>query len=179
MVILKNSWIIFRRDYEAHLRLHNQHIKQKVKETAKKCSLKWRELSSETKHFFKILEKIACENHKSLYPNYRYRPKNTKDSSAKKWVFREQKKYALTSSYKPSSTSNNSLPQEAAQIVRSSSLNNTTSTIEYSHTAITASTTIDNTHLSTINTDNADVENSINDMFNEIISLDQFPLSGN
>ncbi|CAG8559144.1 10755_t:CDS:2 [Ambispora gerdemannii] len=54
---------------------------------------------------------------------FRYKPKNTKDSSAKKWVFRELKRYALTSSHNPSSTSNNSPPQEAAQIVMSSSLN--------------------------------------------------------
>ncbi|CAG8524122.1 4649_t:CDS:2 [Ambispora gerdemannii] len=191
----QNSWIIFRRDYEAHLRLCNQHIKQKVKETAKECSLKWRELSSETKHFFKILEKIACENHKSLYPNYKYKPKNAKDSSVKKWVFREQKKYAPKLSHKPSSTS--TTPQEAAQIVRSPSLNNTTSTIEYNHTVITASTTIDDTCPSTVNNNtasttiddtcpstvnnnNADVGNSINNAFNEIISLDQFSLlSGN
>ncbi|CAG8523595.1 13291_t:CDS:1 [Ambispora gerdemannii] len=169
----QNSWIIFRRDYEAHLRLCNQDVKQKVKETAKECSLKWQELSSEIKPFFKILEKIAYENHKSLYPRYRYKPKNAKDSSIKKWVFREQKKYAPTSSHKPSSTSNNSPPQE--QIVRSSSLNSTTSTIEYNHTIITISKIIDDAHLST---NNANVGNSINNAFDEIISLDQFPLSG-
>ncbi|CAG8632468.1 5207_t:CDS:2 [Ambispora gerdemannii] len=31
----QNSWVIFRRDYEAHLRLCNQNVKSKVKETAK------------------------------------------------------------------------------------------------------------------------------------------------
>ncbi|CAG8493156.1 8850_t:CDS:2 [Ambispora gerdemannii] len=138
-------------------------------------------------------KKIAYENHKSLYPSYK--PKSAKDSSVKKWVFREQKKYALTSSHKPSSTSNNSPPQETAQIFRSSSLNSTTSTIEYIHTAITTSTTIDDTHLSTINTNNANIQyvtitcscnytintnNSINmSNVNEITIISLLNLSGN
>ncbi|CAG8655053.1 10865_t:CDS:1, partial [Ambispora gerdemannii] len=93
----QNSWIIFRRDYEAYLRLYDQHIKSKVKETAKECSLKWRKLSSEDKHFFKILEKIACENHKRRYPNYKYKPKPAKNLSHKEFIFREQKKYVSIS----------------------------------------------------------------------------------
>ncbi|CAG8481862.1 3839_t:CDS:2 [Ambispora gerdemannii] len=162
----QNSWIIFRRDYEAQLRLFNQHTKQKVKETAKKCSLKWQELSNEVKHFFKILEKIACENHKNLYPNYKYKPRNAKDSNIKKWVFREQKKYAFVSLPISSSMSENSPPQK---IVRSPSLNDTILTIGYKHPVI-VSTSIDDTHSSAINTNND----------NGIISLDQFPfLSGN
>ncbi|CAG8675020.1 7272_t:CDS:1, partial [Ambispora gerdemannii] len=61
----------------------------------------------------------------------------------------------------------------------SPSLNGTISTIEYKHTIITASTIIDGTHPSTINTNN-DAGNSVNNASNEIISLDQFPfLSGN
>ncbi|CAG8635093.1 2614_t:CDS:1, partial [Ambispora gerdemannii] len=86
----QNSWIIFRRDYEAYLRLCNQHVKQNVKETAKECSLKWQNLSSEAKHFFKILEKIAFENYKRIYPNYKFKPINAKCSDVKKWIFREQ-----------------------------------------------------------------------------------------
>ncbi|CAG8566852.1 12768_t:CDS:1 [Ambispora gerdemannii] len=126
----QNSWIIFRRDYEAYLRLRSQQVKLKIKETAKECSLKWRKLSSEVKCFFKVLEKIAFENHKSLYPNYKYKPKNEKVANIKKWIFREQKGYAFVS-----------LPTS-----NSSSFNDTTSTIEYNPTVITASTTIDDTH---------------------------------
>ncbi|CAG8628093.1 6287_t:CDS:1, partial [Ambispora gerdemannii] len=143
----QNSWIIFRRDYEAHLRLRNQHVKLKIKETAKECSLKWRKLSSEVKYFFKILEKIACENHKSLYPNYKYKPKNEKDANIRKWVFRTQKEYAFAS----------------LSISGSSSLNDTTSTIEYNPTVIAAPTTIDNTHPFMIN-DNFDAT-AVNEPF--------------
>ncbi|CAG8700259.1 11473_t:CDS:1, partial [Ambispora gerdemannii] len=110
----QNSWIIFRRDYEAYLRC-NQHVKSKVKETAKTCSLKWRKLSSQAKHFFKILEKIACENHKRTYPNYKYRPKHAKSSNHKEFIFREQKKYVSISSVKFSTIASNS-PQEPIQI---------------------------------------------------------------
>ncbi|CAG8548227.1 9549_t:CDS:1 [Ambispora gerdemannii] len=163
----QNSWIIFRRDYEASLRCRSPDVKQEVKRTAQECSLVWRQLSSEVKHFFKILEKIACENHKRIYPNYKYKPKNAKDSNIKKWVFREQKKYTLPMS----SSMNGNLSQE---IARSPSLNDTLSTIEYNHTIITAS----DTHPSTINTNN-DARNSVNNAFNEIISFDQFPLCGN
>ncbi|CAG8604485.1 949_t:CDS:2 [Ambispora gerdemannii] len=99
------------------------------------------------------------EKSKKQQRNAQYKPKNAKDLSVKKWVFREPKKYALTSSHKPSSTSNNS--REATQIVRSHS-NNTTSTIEYNHTVITASTTIDDTHLTTIYTNN-DKDSTIDD----------------
>ncbi|CAG8452065.1 12834_t:CDS:1 [Ambispora gerdemannii] len=94
----QNSWIIFRKDYEATLRRRRSpDVKQEVKHTAQECSLKWRQLSSEVKHFFKILEKIACENHKRIYPNYKYKPKNAKNSNCKKFVFREQKKYPVSS----------------------------------------------------------------------------------
>ncbi|CAG8459714.1 3622_t:CDS:1 [Ambispora gerdemannii] len=164
----QNSWIIFRRDYQASLRCRSPNARQEVKHTAQECSLIWRQLSSEVKQFFKILEKIACENHKCIYPNYKYKPRNPKDSNIKKWVFREQKKYTLPMS---SSMSDN-LSQE---IVRSHSLNETISTIEYNHTIITDSTIIDDTHPSTIN----NAGNSVNNAFNEIISLDQFLLSGN
>ncbi|CAG8598716.1 11462_t:CDS:2 [Ambispora gerdemannii] len=77
----QNSWIIFRKDYEANLRGCNSDVKQEVKHTARECSLKWRQLSSEVKNFFKVLEKIACENHRRIYPNYKYKPKNDKNSN--------------------------------------------------------------------------------------------------
>ncbi|CAG8487373.1 12510_t:CDS:1 [Ambispora gerdemannii] len=141
----QNSWIIFRRDYEAYLRC-NQNVKSKVKETAKTCSLKWRKLSSQVKHFFKILEKIAYENHKLTYPNYKYKPKNAKTSSHKKFIFREQKKYVSISPVEltfnspqepikidgPSSLTSNS-PQELIQIDRLPSLTLAFSTTSYNN----------------------------------------------
>ncbi|CAG8593357.1 10627_t:CDS:2 [Ambispora gerdemannii] len=167
----QNSWIIFRKDYEASLHYCSPNVRQEVKRTTQECSLMWRQLSSEVKHYFKILEKIACENHKRIYPNYKYKPRNAKDSNIKKWVFREQKKYMLPMS---SSMSDN-LSQE---IVRSPSLNDIILTTKYNHTIITASTIIDDTHPSTSNTNN-DAGNSVNNASNEITLLDQFLLSRN
>ncbi|CAG8479688.1 1627_t:CDS:2 [Ambispora gerdemannii] len=116
----QNSWIIFRKDFEANIRLRSPGVKQKVKNTANECSLKWKLQSSEVKDFFKILEKMACENHKRIYPNYKYKPKNAKNSNCKELRFREQKKYAFTSSVKFNTTKFNS-PQEAMQIDGTSS----------------------------------------------------------
>ncbi|CAG8561565.1 1819_t:CDS:1, partial [Ambispora gerdemannii] len=101
----QNSWIIFRRDYEAYLRLCDRYAKSTIIETAKECSSRWKKLSSEVKDFFKILERIACENHKRVYPDYKYKPKNPKNSSGKKFIFREQKKYPTSSANPNSSTS--------------------------------------------------------------------------
>ncbi|CAG8479787.1 1632_t:CDS:2 [Ambispora gerdemannii] len=111
----QNSWIIFRKDFEANIRLRSPGVKKKVKITANECSLKWKLQSSEVKDFFKILEKIACENHKRIYPNYKYKPKHAKNSNYKEFIFREQKKYVFSSSVK-SNTINSNSPQEAMQI---------------------------------------------------------------
>ncbi|CAG8636336.1 3547_t:CDS:1 [Ambispora gerdemannii] len=109
----QNSWIIFRTDYEANIRQLNPNIRQKVSHTAKECSLKWKLQSREVKNFFKILEKIARKNHEHIYPNYKYKPKNTKDPSCKKFTFREQKKYSFTSSAKFGSRNDNLVEKEA------------------------------------------------------------------
>ncbi|CAG8464759.1 13487_t:CDS:1 [Ambispora gerdemannii] len=94
----QNSWIIFRKDYEANLRLRSPGVKQEIKHTAKECSLMWKSQPSEVKHFFKTLGKMAYENHKHIYPNYKYKPKNAKDLNYKNFIFREQKKYTTKSS---------------------------------------------------------------------------------
>ncbi|CAG8598696.1 4769_t:CDS:1 [Ambispora gerdemannii] len=99
----QNSWIIFRRDYEANLRLRNPDVKIKVTDTAKECSLKWK--SKEVKDFFKLLEKIAYMNHKNIYPNYKFKPGNVKYSSCKRFIPWEQKKRASTSSSSAKSSS--------------------------------------------------------------------------
>ncbi|CAG8629775.1 11354_t:CDS:1, partial [Ambispora gerdemannii] len=111
----QNSWIIFRKDFEANIRLRSPGVKQKVKNTANECSLKWKLQSSEVKNLFKILEKIACENHKRIYPNYKYKPKNPKNLNCKELRFREQKKYVFPSSVKFNATNFN-LPRETMQI---------------------------------------------------------------
>ncbi|CAG8594596.1 8494_t:CDS:1, partial [Ambispora gerdemannii] len=115
----QNSWIIFRRDYAAYLRLWDRHSKSKIAETAKECSLKWQKLSSEVKNFFKVLEKIACENHKLVYPNYKYKPKSARNSSGKKFIFQEQQKYPTSpANSNPTITSNS--PQKQIDGSRSS-----------------------------------------------------------
>ncbi|CAG8631367.1 6704_t:CDS:2 [Ambispora gerdemannii] len=117
----QNCWVIFRKDYEANKRLQNPDAKKTVKKITKECSLKWKSQSSEVKHFFKILEKIAFEKHKLMYPNYKYKPNNAKRSNYKKFRFREQKKYLSTSPAKSSAIDLNS-PQEAIPIDGSSPL---------------------------------------------------------
>ncbi|CAG8552628.1 7361_t:CDS:1 [Ambispora gerdemannii] len=109
----QNRWIIFRKNYEANIRLCSP-VKQRVKHTAKECSSKWKKLSSEVKHFFKILEKLAYENHKLIYPNYKYKPKS-KNSSRKEFIFREQKRYVSIPPAKSSVIAFNK-PQEPVQI---------------------------------------------------------------
>ncbi|CAG8559123.1 10754_t:CDS:2 [Ambispora gerdemannii] len=125
----QNSWIIFRKDYEAHLRLRNPDVKQKVKHTAKECSLKWKSQPREVKHFFKTLEKIAYENHKHIYPNYKYKPKNAKDLRYKKFIFREQKKYPTSVS--SHSTENRSSVTTLHQIINEDNRNDNNSHTDY------------------------------------------------
>ncbi|CAG8601121.1 12222_t:CDS:1 [Ambispora gerdemannii] len=128
----QNSWIIFRRDYEAYLRSCDPHVKQKVKETAKECSLKWKELSSEAIHFFKMLEEIAHENYKRIYPSCKYKPKKTKNASYKEFVFREQKSYAFVS-----------LPMSSSLSLRNNIMNDTALTTSDSIHPFTINTNID------------------------------------
>ncbi|CAG8433741.1 11071_t:CDS:1 [Ambispora gerdemannii] len=119
----QNSWIIFRKDCEANLRLRSPDVKQKVKHTAMECSLKWKSQPSEVKHFFKALEKIAHENHKHIYPNYKYKPKNAKDLNYKKFIFREQKKYPTKSSTSVSSRQGEASPSFTSLTTRYNSYN--------------------------------------------------------
>ncbi|CAG8632320.1 10545_t:CDS:2 [Ambispora gerdemannii] len=169
----QNSWIIFRRNYAAYLRLWDRDSKSKITETAKECSLKWQKLSSEVKNFFKVLAKIACENHKLVYPNYKYKPKSARNSSGKEFIFREQKKYPTSpANSNPTITSNS--PQKPINGSQSSTsaistapdnnqdyTNNFTTTI-YNH----------NNGLATIHQDYTDANdltrNSINNSFNEL-----------
>ncbi|CAG8566306.1 13583_t:CDS:1 [Ambispora gerdemannii] len=102
-----NCWILFLKDFTAKLHLNSPDIKRNVKDTTKECSLKWKSQPSDVIYFFKILEKIASKNHGHIYPNYKYKPKKTKGSSYKKIIFREQRKYIVTSSAKSSSMNDN------------------------------------------------------------------------
>ncbi|CAG8666980.1 8307_t:CDS:1, partial [Ambispora gerdemannii] len=149
----QNSWIIFRKDYQANLSLCNPNVKQNVKHMAQVCSLKWRQLSSEVKHFFKILEKIARENHKHTYPNYKYEPKNVKNaknSNCRKFILWGQKKRPVDSMLPPL-------------------INNYTESVQFARTDI-VSTTSSNTPM--INANSA-LPSTINDDSSLLINTDE------
>ncbi|CAG8469129.1 10955_t:CDS:1 [Ambispora gerdemannii] len=168
----QNRWIIFRKDYEANIRLLNPDVKQEVKRTAKGCSLKWKSQSREVKDFFKILEKIACKNHEHIYPNYKYRPKTSKDSSCKKFIFREQK-YPFTSSVKSTSINDHS-----CQVAESNASPSSTS-LE-THNNVNINRSIDNSNEFLIYNNNLNDNDYLLDAdFNNINNniIDSSPLS--
>ncbi|CAG8491209.1 9181_t:CDS:1 [Ambispora gerdemannii] len=92
----QNHWIIFRKDCEANIRLRDPNVKKKIKDTARECSLKWKLQTSEVKHFFRVLEKIARENHKRIFPGYKYKKyksKSVKDPKYQKFININQTTY--------------------------------------------------------------------------------------
>ncbi|CAG8522183.1 12015_t:CDS:1 [Ambispora gerdemannii] len=79
----QNKWIIFRKDYEAKLRLLNPNATYKIQDISKEYGAEWRSQPSEVNKYFDLLQRIAFEKHKLAYPNYKYSPKK------KESVFRE------------------------------------------------------------------------------------------
>ncbi|KAG9304955.1 hypothetical protein G9A89_003124 [Geosiphon pyriformis] len=95
----QNGWVIFRKDYEAKLRELNPEETYKIQDISKTAGPVWRDQSEKVKKYFEVLQRVALEKHKAMYPNYKYMPKK-KDQSAnttsvtapkneKNWVFRE------------------------------------------------------------------------------------------
>ncbi|CAG8631202.1 5571_t:CDS:1 [Ambispora gerdemannii] len=72
----QNKFIIFRKDFEAKLRLLNPNATYKFQDISKKCGAEWRLQPSEVKKYFDLLQRIAFKKHKFMYPNYKYSPKN-------------------------------------------------------------------------------------------------------
>ncbi|CAG8669544.1 5102_t:CDS:2 [Ambispora gerdemannii] len=77
----QNKFIIFRKDYEAKLRLLNPNTTYKFQDISKECGAEWRLQPSEVKKYFDLLQRIAFKKHKLMYPNYKYSPKKKESVS--------------------------------------------------------------------------------------------------
>ena len=77
----QNSWILFRRDYEANRRRKNS-LKEtlRTKDISIDAKKYWGNAPNEVKKLFDILSKLAREKHDSIYPNYKYK-KTIKDNN--------------------------------------------------------------------------------------------------
>ncbi|CAG8544503.1 1604_t:CDS:2 [Ambispora gerdemannii] len=62
----QNGWVIFRKDYEAKLRLLNPNATYKIQDISKECGVEWRSQPSEVKKYFDLLQRIAFEKHKII-----------------------------------------------------------------------------------------------------------------
>ncbi|CAG8500207.1 4622_t:CDS:1 [Ambispora gerdemannii] len=69
----QNQFIIFRKNYDAKLRLLKTNAK--FQDISKECGAEWRSQPSEVKKYFDLLQRIAFKIHKLMYPSYQYSPK--------------------------------------------------------------------------------------------------------
>ncbi|RIB18092.1 hypothetical protein C2G38_1911169, partial [Gigaspora rosea] len=74
----QNSFVLFRRDFEAKYR--SQHKNETIfsKEISSLAALSWNKQPPSVRFYFKQLENKALEKHKELFPHYRYRPNKKK-----------------------------------------------------------------------------------------------------
>src|SRR6185312_8952146 len=70
----QNSWIIFRKDFFSQIRAKHPGTAHSLTEISTAASNRWRNLPCAVKQYFKVLAKIAQEQHKTAYPEYAYRP---------------------------------------------------------------------------------------------------------
>src|SRR6266542_1394420 len=87
----QNAWVLFRKDYEANQRVSFPDKALKMKNVSTDAGEVWRKQSTKVKRYFEMLARLAHEQHKKLYPNYKYTPKKKipKDNDSKDWVFRD------------------------------------------------------------------------------------------
>ncbi|CAG8486778.1 10777_t:CDS:1 [Paraglomus occultum] len=80
----QNGFIIFRKDCDAKLQLIYPDGTFNSQIICKKVGEEWRRQPPVVKKFFQILQKIAFEKHKELYPDYKYTPKKRKSFKCEK-----------------------------------------------------------------------------------------------
>ncbi|KAF0433380.1 MATA-HMG [Gigaspora margarita] len=73
----QNSFVLFRKDYNARMRLLNS---IKSENLSAKCisanaKVEWSRQPATVKNFFKVLAKEADKRHKKMFPHYKYQPK--------------------------------------------------------------------------------------------------------
>ncbi|CAG8512323.1 1080_t:CDS:2 [Diversispora eburnea] len=71
----QNSWVLFRKDYEANKRNQFPDTLFKMKTVSINAGDVWKNQSSQVKRYFEILLKLALAKHKIMYPDYKYTPK--------------------------------------------------------------------------------------------------------
>ncbi|KAF0421495.1 MATA-HMG [Gigaspora margarita] len=69
----QNAFLLFRRDFYARLKLNK--IKISNGDVSRLASEEWKKLPNEVLRFFGVLEKLAKDRHKQVYPGYKYSPK--------------------------------------------------------------------------------------------------------
>ncbi|CAG8702165.1 5810_t:CDS:1 [Gigaspora margarita] len=91
----QNAWVLFRKDYEANQRMRFPDKALKMKNVSTDAGDVWRNQPSKVKRFFEILSRLAHEQHKALYPGYKYTPKKkVPKENNKDWIFHDSVKQA-------------------------------------------------------------------------------------
>ncbi|CAG8782848.1 21290_t:CDS:1 [Cetraspora pellucida] len=89
----QNAWVLFRKDYEANQRMRFPDKALKMKNVSTDAGDVWRNQPSKVKRFFEILSRLAHEQHKALYPGYKYTPKKKVPKETNKdWIFHDSVK---------------------------------------------------------------------------------------
>ncbi|KAF0496957.1 MATA-HMG [Gigaspora margarita] len=74
----QNSFLLFRRDFEAKYRLLHKNEKIYSKTISTLAAASWNQQPPFVRYFFKKLECYALNKHQLMYPQYRYRPNKKK-----------------------------------------------------------------------------------------------------
>ncbi|CAG8439089.1 9262_t:CDS:1 [Funneliformis caledonium] len=89
----QNAWVLFRKDYEANQRMRFPDKALKMKNVSIDAGKMWRKQPVKVKRYFEILSRLAHDQHKRLYPDYKYTPKKkiptTKENTLKDWIFKD------------------------------------------------------------------------------------------
>ncbi|KAG9305516.1 hypothetical protein G9A89_006486 [Geosiphon pyriformis] len=70
----KNSWIIYKIDFEAKIRARCDGEIMEFSDIQRMASKCWKSETDERKSFFNLLSEMALSEHNKLYPKYKYRP---------------------------------------------------------------------------------------------------------
>ncbi|CAG8618810.1 hypothetical protein C2G38_2108722 [Gigaspora rosea] len=73
----QNSFVLFRKDYNARMRLLNSDRPENLsaRSISRNAKNEWHRQPPIVKNFFKVLAKEADKRHKQMFPHYKYQPK--------------------------------------------------------------------------------------------------------
>ncbi|CAG8559606.1 4409_t:CDS:2 [Paraglomus brasilianum] len=84
----RNSWLIFRQDFESRLRIRYPNGLYSIQDVSKIAGKDWRRQSQIVKQYFNVLAKLVRQQHKCVYPDYAYRPQKKQRKAENKWLFK-------------------------------------------------------------------------------------------